>query len=150
MNKKYVIAVLLLLCWASVASLASGYYWLQYTDTVNRIGGVLISVNVGVDFGNGTRQWYNDTKALTGMTLFSASKTVLRVTYELYSGYGVYVKSILGLAAEGMTGWSWWRWNLQALNWTSGDISSDSYLVAPNEIYMWYYATGYPPTPPLP
>ncbi len=148
MKKKSVTAILLLLCWAVAASLASGYYWLQYTDTVNRISGVLIYVNLGVDFGNGTRQWYNDTRALTGMTLFGLSRTLLNVTCVTYPGFGAYVDSIFGLTAHDLTGWSWWRWNSQASNWTNGDISCDSYLIAPSEIFMWYYATGYPPPPP--
>jgi hypothetical protein len=148
LNKSLMIISLLLLCWAVVASLASGYYWLQYTDIVNRISGVLISVNVGVDFGNETRQWFNDTKALTGMTFFGVSRNLLNVTYGTSSGYGAYVDSIYGLAAQGMTGWVWWKWNEQTLNWTNAGISCDSYVVAPDEVFLWYYESGWPPPPP--
>lgn len=150
LDRKWTIVVLLLLCWAITASLISGYYWLRYEDTVRRISGVLISLNVGVDFGNSTRRWFNDTKALTGMTFFSVSRSILNMTYRTSSGYGAYVDSIEGLTAEGMYGWVWWKRNGQNGNWTFGEASSDTFLVAPNETYLWYYESGSPWPPQSP
>ena len=69
--------------WALTASFLAGYYWLQHSDIRNRIGGAMIYVNVGIDYGNNTRTWHNDTKAITGATLFDVTKQVANVTYNV-------------------------------------------------------------------
>ncbi len=139
---------MLFLLWALIASFLASYYWLQYTDTINRIGGVPLYVDIGMDYGNQTRTWHNDTKALTGMTLFKVTKNIGNITYNTAVGYGAYIESINGLASNATHGWVWWKWDTFMLNWTRIDISSDAYAVADNEIFLWYYESGWPPPPP--
>ncbi|HEY4674583.1 MAG TPA: hypothetical protein VIH48_00860 [Candidatus Bathyarchaeia archaeon] len=147
LKNKWAMLSMLVLLWAMVASLTAGYYWFQYNDTFNRIGGVSISVNVGIDYGNQTRTWNNSTKALTGMTLFKVTKDVANITYGTSVGFGAYVESINGLGSSGAYGWVWWKWD-EGLNWTMISISADAYAVADNETFLWYYASGWPPPPP--
>ena len=139
---------MLFLLWALTASFLASYYWLQYTDTINRIGGVPLYVDIGIDYGNQTRTWHNDTKALTGMTLFKVTRNIENITYNTAVGYGAYIESINGLASNATHGWVWWKWDTFMLNWTRIDISSDAYAVADNEIFLWYYESGWPPPPP--
>ena len=139
---------MLFLLWALIASFLASYYWLQYTDTINRIGGVPLYVDIGIDYGNQTRTWHNDTKALTGMTLFKVTKNIVNITYNTAVGFGVYMESINGLASNATHGWVWWKWDAFMLNWARIDISSDAYAVADNEIFLWYYESGWPPPPP--
>jgi len=139
---------MLLTCLTLIASFSAGYYWLQYNDILSRIGGVPIYVNVGIDYGNQTKAWYNDTKVLTGMTLFRVTKDTSNITYDAAAGFGVYVKSINGLAANASHGWVWWKWDTSILNWTRIDISADAYAVADTETFFWYYESGWPPAPP--
>lgn len=139
---------MLFLLWGLIASFLASYYWLQYNDVINRIGGVSIYVNVGIDYGNHTRTWFNDTKALTGMTLFKVTKSTLNITYDTVAGFGVYIESINGLAWNATHGWVWWKWDTGMLNWTRIDISPDAYAVADNETFLWYYENGWPPPPP--
>ena len=93
--------------WALTASLLAGYHWLQYTDIRNRIGGAMIYVNVGIDYGNNTRAWYNDTKAITGATLFDVTKQIANVTYAV-GMYGTEILSINGVSKQGSFGWTYW------------------------------------------
>lgn len=139
---------MLLACWTLIASFLAGYCWLQYNDILNRVGGVSIYVNIGIDYGNQTRTWYNDTKALTGMTLFRVTKGAANITYDTAAGFGAYIKSINGLAANASHGWVWWKWDTSILNWTRIDISADAYAVADTETSLWYYESGWPPAPP--
>ncbi len=136
--------------WAVIASFVAGYYWFQYTDFIGRIGGVPIYVNVGIDYGNQTRVWYNDTKTITGMTLFKVTKDTMNVTYNTAAGFGAYVESINGLARDATDGrgWVWWKWDTAMTNWTRIDISSDAYALANGETFLWYYEGGWPPPPP--
>lgn len=134
--------------WGVIASFFAGYYWLQYTDVINRIGGVSIYVNVGIDYNNNTRTWYNDTKALTGMTLFKVTRSIADVTYDTSVGFGVYINSLNGLGYNATHGWVWWKWDTNLPGWTRIDISCDAYAVADNETFLWYYESGWPPPPP--
>lgn len=151
---------MVILCWALLASFIAGYYWFEYTDFTNRVGGIPITVNIGVNYGNLTTtqgnntlpfatKWNNDTQALTGMTLFKATEDVANLTYDTMAGYGVYVKSINGTAETGTYGWVWWLWSSQG--WTLGPISSGAYAISQGETFMWYYESGQtwpPPSPP--
>jgi hypothetical protein len=135
-----------------IASLLAGYYWFQYTDFSNRIGGIPIHINVGFDYGVQPREMYNNVKALTGMTVFKVTRLVANVTYSTLAGFGVLVDSIDNVAYNGTHGWVWYKWNTFMLNWTRIDISSDAYAVVDGEEFLWYYetATVWPPPPPSP
>ena len=137
---------MLLACWALVASFSAAYYWLQYRDVLDRIGGVLIYVNTGVDYGNGTRAWYNNTKTLTGETLFDVTKQVLNVTYQT-STLGTEVISINNVRKQGSFGWTYWIWNGTSSSWSIVWENADEYRVANGETFMWYYQNSFNPPP---
>ena len=140
-----------LACWALAASFMAGYYWLQYTDVINRVGGTAINVNIGIKTGNNSETlWHNNTKALIGMTLFRITKNLVNVTYNSASGFGVYITAIDNVASNSTHGWVWWKWDSSTHSWTFVSISSDAYAVADGEILLWYYenAMSWPPAPP--
>jgi hypothetical protein len=137
---------MVLASWAIMASFVAGYYWLRYTDIENRIGGVLIYVNVGVDYGNGTRITYNDTKTLTGATLFDVTKQVSNVTYQT-AAWGTEILSINGVTKSGSFGWTYWVWNSTGRSWSIVWEGADQYRVASGETLMWYYQNGFNPPP---
>jgi hypothetical protein len=133
--------------WALTASFLAGYYWLQHTDIRNRIGGAMIYVNVGIDFGNNTRIWHNDTKAITGATLFDVTKQVANVTYDVNPMFGTEIVSIDGVNKQGSFGWTYWIWNSTSQPWSILWENADNYLVANKETFMWYYQSGFNPPP---
>jgi len=151
LKNRWILFSMLLASWALIASFFAGYYWLQYSDIVNRIGGIPIYANFGVDYGNNTRLWNNNTKTLTGVTLFKATRSLWNMTYETGSGFGVYVSSINGVASNSTHGWVWWKWDTLTNNWAFIGISADAYAVADNETLLWYYenpGSSWPPPPP--
>jgi hypothetical protein len=149
LKNKWLIATVIVLCWALSTTFIAGYYWLQYTDFRSRVGGVPISVNIGINYGNSTTVWNNNTKELTGMTLFKVTEDVANVTFDNSAGYGVYVESINNVSAAGLYGWVWWLWS--GKEWTLGPISAGAYAVSQGQTFMWYYESGQtwpPPSPP--
>ena len=92
-----------LVCWSLVMTLLAGYYWFKFNDVQNRIGEGLISVSLGVDYGNGTREWHNDTNAFAGETLFDITKQIWNVTYDVGS-LGTLITGINNVTAEGSYG----------------------------------------------
>jgi hypothetical protein len=137
---------MLLACWALIGSFLASYYWLQYTDVATRIGGVLVQVNIGVDYGNGTRTFSNGTKTLTGATLFDVTKQAYNVTYQV-GAYGTEVISINDVKKQGSFGWTYWIWNGTSRSWSIVWESADNYRVANEETLMWYYQSDFNPPP---
>jgi hypothetical protein len=125
--------------WAIAGSLFAGYYWVKYNDVQTRIANVMIYVNIGVDYHNGSRVWYNDTKALTGQTLFDVTKHVVDVDYEVDVALGLEVTSIGGAEKQGGFGWTYWIWNSTERLWSILWDNADSYQVTNAETFMWYY-----------
>ncbi len=141
---------MILVCWALMASFIAGYYWFLHTDTIKRIGGIQIYVNVGINYGSGIgSEWHNATKALSGMTLLGVTKDVADITFDTSPGYGAYILSINDVAANKTHGWVWWRWDNGMHNWVLVSISSDAYAVANDETLLWFYESGWPPSPPV-
>ena len=150
LRNKWTLATLVVLCWAITASLALGYYYYQYTDLVGRIGGSPVPVNLGIDYANGTRQWFNGTK---GATLY---KCMIQAGWDVevtsFGVMGLYVNSINGVeeSIEESKSWGWWTWT--DYGWAHGGSACDKYIVSTDETIIWYYSyvdpTTWEMTPP--
>ena len=149
LKNKWAIISLLFLVWALVASLLAGYYLYQYTDINNKLehtNGILIKVNIGVDYGNGTRTYYNSSNALTGQKLLDVTRQVTEVTIGS-SSLGAYVTGINGKTASADYGWTFWPWNSQTTSWDYAPVGADQFAVANGETYVWYYQNAFDPPP---
>jgi TRAP-type uncharacterized transport system fused permease subunit len=147
MRSKWALVALVLAVWALAASFFAGYYWLQYNDLSQQVSGLRITVNIGVDYGNGTRMYYNDTKAFTGETVLTVTKRVTSVETAT-SSFGIYVTSINGLAAQDKFGWTYWPWNSTGKSWDFAPVGADVYqIVANGDTFLWYYQNSFNPPP---
>lgn len=146
LKSKWAMISLLFASWALISSFIAGYYWLRYADIRGRIGGFLIYVNVGIDYGNNTRIWHNDTNAITGATLFDITKQVANVTYQV-GMFGTEIISINGVSKDGSFGWTYWIWNSTSQSWSIMWENADNYLVTSRETFMWYYQNAFNPPP---
>ena len=150
LRNKWALAALVILCWAIASSSALGYYYYKYTDLINRLGGSLVSINLGIDYGNGTRRWFNET---TGLTLYDCMKQAgWKIETKDFGVMGLYVTSINGVkeSAEKLRYWGWWIWT--DYGWSHGGSACNKYVVSPNETIIWYYSqvnsTTWEMTPP--
>jgi hypothetical protein len=143
-RRTFIFVALGLLAWALVASLASAYYYYSYNDLYQKTREATIHMNLGINYGNGTIQWYNQTEARSGDTLLEATLEVAEVYYET-SAYGAFVKAINGVNQPATKSWIWWKWTQQD-GWESGQVGSDAYILGDNEILYWYFEEVSPPT----
>ena len=141
-KNKWKAFTLLLTCGVLVSSFFAGYYWIKYTDIIDRISGTIIYTNIGVDYGNNTRTFYNDTKALAGATLFDVTKQACNMTYNV-TPYGTEVTSINGVSKQGSFGWTYWVLNATENKWNIVWENADVYRVVGGETFMWYYQNGF-------
>ena len=135
---------MILATWALSTSFIASYYWLQYTDIRDRISGAIITVNLGIDFGNNTRIWHNNTKTITGSTLFDVTKQVTNITYKT-GIYGTEILSIENVTKEGSFGWTYWIWNSSSQSWLILWENVDKHLLSNHETFMWYYQNAFNP-----
>ena len=150
LRNKWALATLVVLCWAITASLALGYYYYQYTDLVDRIGGSPVPVNLSIDYANGTSQWFNGTKGATLHKCMIQAGWDVEVTS--FGVMGLYVNSINGVeeSIEESKSWGWWTWT--DYGWAHGGSACDKYIVSTDETIIWYYSyvdpTTWEMTPP--
>jgi hypothetical protein len=144
LRNKWIIVSMFLACWSLTMTLLAGYYWFKFSDVQNRIGEGLISVGLGVDYGNGTREWHNNTNAFAGETLFDITKQVSNVTYDV-SSFGTMITGINNVTAEGSYGWTYWVLNSTTQSWSIVFEGVDAHMVANEETYMWYYTNEFNP-----
>ena len=144
LENKWVLVALVMLCWAISTSFIAGYYYFQYSDLSAKVKGVIISANLGINYGNGSAVvWSNETKINAGATLLDLTKLVASVNYT-----GM-LSAINGVPNTYPNWWMWWSWS--SFGWSFGYVACDKYVVGENETLLWYYqdvSASYPPSPP--
>ncbi|MGQ9726498.1 MAG: hypothetical protein ACUVQL_05150 [Candidatus Bathycorpusculaceae bacterium] len=149
LGNKWALASLTILCWAIAATFSTGYFYYQYADLVSRTKGTSIHVNLGINYGNGTVKWFNNTEVKMGITLLNLTEIVAKVNYTLWPGMGTFVDSIDNVENSPPYYWMWWVWT--SYGWMEGPIACDKYLVSDGEALYWYYedtSVSPLPTPP--
>lgn len=144
LKNRWALATLVVLCWTVAAFSALGYYYYQYKELTNRIESAQTTINLGIDYANGTRVWYNGTR---GVTLYDAMMEAgWEVKGKSYGVMGLYVTSINGVeeSAEQSRYWSWWTWT--EYGWAHGGSACDKYVVSDGETIIWYYSYCDPKT----
>jgi hypothetical protein len=142
LRNKWIIVSMFLACLSLTTTFFAGYYWFKYSDMQNRIGEGLISISLGVDYGNGTREWHNNTNAFAGETLFDATKQLMNVTYDV-SSFGTMITTINNVTSQGSYGWTYWVLNNATQTWSMVYEGVDARMVANEEAYMWYYTNEF-------
>lgn len=104
-----------------------------------------VTSSLVINFGNGTRIWYNGTIIPLGSSLLNLTikATSGKVTY-LTGSYGVFVAGIYDVGTKFSKldhYWLWYAWNSTSKEWEMGSVSADSYkIISNNEVLGWVYA----------
>lgn len=140
------ILLVLVLAWAIVATTLAAYYYNEYSTyrrLYESLTGKVVVVNIGIDYGNGTRTWYNGTTLPAGSTVLAALTTVSRVEYT-YGQYGAYITSINGVRErivskkEGFS-WLWYIYNATTGKLEYGPVAADKYVLSNGDTVLWKY-----------
>jgi len=94
-------------------------------------------VDLLVDFGNGTKVWYNDTRVPIGYTLLNLTYSRLHsVEYTVYP-FGVFLNKIMGIPNQGTWYWLWWEYGQEG--WKMGETGADAAKLKDGGVYAWIY-----------
>jgi len=151
---------LLSLCLIALLILSTSlnlYYYSAYTSSEQRYArlfsemrDITHTVNLLIEFSNGTRIWYNDTLVPIGWTLFNLTLKTTGGRIEYQAAYGsVFITSINGIKGSGAFFWLWYSWDSTSKDWVSGMSGSDQYVLREGDILAWYLVdtSNYPNIP---
>jgi len=141
--------VLVLLLWAVAATSAASLLYVENgglkreLEARERLLGNLVLVSVGIDYGNGTVVWYNETLLPRGATPLSALVAVAVVEYKV-SSMGAYVTSVNGVEekilskSEGYS-WLWYILDRERGQLVLGPVAADRYKLVSGDVILWRY-----------
>jgi len=134
-------------------SLLSEYSKLLYKLTLKELTQSIgetatLSVDIDIDYGNGTVVWRNDTQTSAGSNLFDLTQKITAVNYTYYTltepGH-VLIDSINDKAAytdpsySSGYSWIWYYWDTAQKKWIVGPVGCDAWLLKDRGIYKWSY-----------
>jgi hypothetical protein len=112
----------------SNASLELSSLWSSYQHLAAFSGrrALAYGVRMLVDFGNGTRRWYNDTAIQPGWNAYLATLVLLRgnVQATWYPQYGEHLVTGLGGVTETLSR-SWFFWDFDGGAWSLSSSGAD-------------------------
>lgn len=136
-------------------NLLSEYYNLFSLSAFRELGMLVsaaatLSVNVEINYGNGTVEWDNETKVPAGYTLFELTQEIAVVKYSYYASMEpghVVVDSINNKTeysnATASYYWFWYYWSGSEKKWVSGPVGCDAWILENGGIYEWSFE-GWP------
>ncbi len=145
---------MVLLAGLILTSYGAVYFYQQMSDLQSsnaylksKLGTVGETLDIAVDFGNGTRIWYNDTYAPVGASVFNATSLATggRVETQSYAYgnvTGVFVAGILGVSGTSTSYWLWYYLDNASGSWVEAPVGADAYLAVQGGVYLWNFTRG--------
>ena len=134
------------------ASAALSALWASYRELSSAGGHRLLvyGVHMVVNFGNGTRRWYNDTSAQPGWNGYVVTLVLLRgnVQAAWYPQYGEHLVTGLGGVSQTTTK-SWFLWTVNGGKLTPSQTGVDQLQIINGTSFAWTlcaYDANYNPT----
>ncbi len=138
--------LLVTLAWAVIATCTAAFLYVENQGLAKQAAALrsrVVVVNVLIDYGNGTRVWFNSTVLRRGATVLDALMAVAKVNYTLGS-YGAFVNSINGVANRVVSKnegyyWMWYIYDRTSRTWRLGEVASNAYELSDGDVIMWKY-----------
>lgn len=136
-----------LFCSVATTSMLTVYYYGEnlryqtlYQDTLGDLKAVSIQVSVVINYGNGTKEWHNNTRVPIGISLLNATRMVAEVNYTP-GQWGAFVNTINNVGGEHGRYWFWYYWNSSS-QWETKWVASDAYILHHEDIVSWVYVSS--------
>jgi hypothetical protein len=122
------------------ATTALSSLWSDYQQLASVSGrrALIYSVHLLVDFGNGTRRWFNDTSVDPGWNGYVASLVLLKGNIQAtwYPQYGEhFVTGIDGTSQTASK--SWFFWEFGGASWAASQSGADEFQVNNGTSIAW-------------
>jgi len=117
----------------------------KYRGIVESLGRLSYSIDMLIDYGNGSQVWYNDSRIPLGWSLYNATVLILgdRVKSTYYPQYNSHmIVSIDGVGGEPeLKTWAWiiWHYNEESHKWEAYELGADFIVPKDGEKVAWHY-----------
>lgn len=106
-----------------------------------------VTVNIGINYGNGAIEWHNGTTVPSGEFLLNATMRVATVEFMNYPGFlgpglpGAFVTGINGVSQNPAANlyWTFWVYSPQTLQYEWAQVGAGSYELTFDQTVQWYY-----------
>ena len=123
--------------WGILGTVFAAYYFVQYdtyqkeySNLTEQFNNISLKADILLNYGNGTKKWYNNTVLPLGATAFNATHTIAHtMNYTNYEEWGVFVVSINGLTNNSSYAWIYWTWDAQNFQWTLPTYSCSKHIL---------------------
>jgi len=133
------------------ASTALASLWSSYQELASVDGkrALVYEVHLLLDFGNGTRRWFNDSTAQPGWNGYVVTLVLLKgdVQAVWYPQYGEHL--VTGVDGVSQTSRSWFLWEFSGGSWVPSQTGADQLRVNNGTAIAWTlcaYDANYNPT----
>lgn len=113
-------------------------YKREYENLREELEGLTITINLLIDYGNGTVIWLNETRIPIGADLLMATELIASVDYTV-GEYGAFVTSINGVGGDLNRFWIWYY--LKEGEWVMGPVACDAWKLHDGDIVAWRYSS---------
>lgn len=111
---------------------------------------VTLTVNICINYGNGTEEWHNETNVPAGYSLFQLTQSVATVDPDYYPSMKpghIFLNSINDkekytvhhLAYSEGYSWGWYHWDDNKQNWILGPVGCDAWMLKDGGVYKWSF-----------
>ena len=120
----------------------------ELSKTISEV--TTLTVNICIDYGNGTAEWHNRTVVATGSSLFQLTQKVARINFTYdglmkpghmritsINGKKEYTNYTIGYSEGGA--WLWYYWNDNDQKWVFGPVGCDAWMLKDGGIYKWNF-----------
>jgi len=144
-DSSYKWAAALLLC-TTIAAGAGAVYLnnrvgaleADYQRALSELESFTATVNIMIDYGNGTAAWFNGTKIGAGESLLNATRRVAELDCTVFE-FGAFVNTVNGVGGETD---KYWLWSYYEDGWQSGSVGADQWRLHDGDAAAWTY-TGF-------
>ncbi len=125
--------------------------WRSYLDlTGKKASSITYSVNLRLDFGNGTKRWYNGTAIQPGWNAYIVTLLAMngKVQATWYPSYGEHFVTAIGGVQNNpraSQGWLLWTWNSTA-RWKQTSVGPDLLPMYNGSVFAWTFCAYDPNT----
>ena len=148
--KSFYMAITVMVALLVIVSAVAGLYYYQYSQAqslnssyvseLNRLNVRYLS-DVLIDYGNGTRHWYNSTNIQPGTNFYVETQIITggQINATYYPEYQSHlVTAINNVGNTNSLYWFLWTYNSTAL-WQQASVGPDLLPVTNGSIFAWSY-----------
>jgi len=143
--KKQTVIYTILLIWALSSTFLAINFYIEYTNMQGIQRGEIINVNIGINYGNGTLVWYNDTQVFSGFTAYLALLYVADNVNSSTGAFGAYVYGINNVTEYDSVSWLYAVYNrdvdafVKVGKWVYPSVSSNDFILVDGDVIVWVF-----------